>query len=390
MLSMDMKTTVSIYVLINYICTFMLALTWFENKNRFNGLSFMLFDFLFQSIGMTLAVFYGAIPSFFSIALANILMFSGAMLFLFGMALFLESNINRKFYYAYLFIFSCLYIFSIYSQPFFRIRVMIFNGMILPVFLHIVYLIFNTSSLDNRKHAYNTGFVFILFSLLTFYRFYYAATENNLINYFDSSKMDNLLVILSMLCTVLLTFSLQMMINKKLYAQVELLANTDSLTKIYNRRKIEDVIHYEINRNSRYNGTFCILLADIDHFKHFNDTYGHDVGDKALIHVTDLISSNLRTSDTVGRWGGEEFLIVLPNTNIHNAAITAERLVKSIYQNTLAINEEQIGISISVGATEFVETSTFESLIKNADEALYSAKENGRNRYEISGVTIYV
>jgi len=260
--------------------------------------------------------------------------------------------------------------------------------MLLPVFLHIVYLIFHTSDHDNRKYAAGTGFVFILFSIITLYRFYYAITENNFINYFDSNIMDNFLVVLNILCTVLLTFSLQMMINKKLYIQVELLAITDPLTKVYNRRKVEDVIQNEINRSSRYSNSFCILLADIDHFKHFNDTYGHDIGDKALIHVTDLISSNTRTCDTVGRWGGEEFLIVLPNTNIHNAITTADKLVKSIHKNTLTLNEEQATISISIGVAEFVETSSFESIIKNADDALYLAKENGRNRYEVSNLTI--
>jgi len=262
--------------------------------------------------------------------------------------------------------------------------------MLLPVFLHVVYLIFHASDPDNRKYALGTGFVFILFSIITIYRFYYAITENNFINYFDSNIMDNFLVVLNILCTVLLTFSLQMMINKKLYTQVELLAITDPLTKVYNRRKVEDVIQNEINRNSRYSNTFCILLADIDHFKHFNDTYGHDVGDKALIHVTDLLRSNTRTCDTVGRWGGEEFLIVLPNTTIHNAVTTADKLVKSIYENSLAVNEEQTGISISIGVAEFAETSSFESIIKDADNALYLAKKNGRNRYEMSDLTAIV
>ncbi|WP_169719656.1 GGDEF domain-containing protein [Psychromonas aquimarina] len=195
--------------------------------------------------------------------------------------------------------------------------------------------------------------------------------------------MDNLLVVLSILCTILLTFSLQLMINKKLYLQVESLAVTDPLTRAFNRRKIEEVIQHEIDRNSRDRRSLHILLADIDNFKYFNDTYGHDIGDKGLIHVTDILHKNTRKCDTVGRWGGEEFIIVLPNTSLKNAVAAADKLVKSVNLKKLDVGDETVNISISIGVAEYTETSSYESVIRNADTALYTAKDNGRNRYEL-------
>ncbi|MDF2152250.1 GGDEF domain-containing protein [Vibrio sp. CAU 1672] len=378
-----MKTTITIYVLVNYACTYILAQIWFQNKSKFSGLSLILIDFVLQSVGMTLAIFHGVLPVFFSVAIANIMMFSGAVLFLFGLALFLDLKVNRLAYYIYVCVFASIYIFSIYYQPFFWVRILIFNGMLIPVFIHVLYLIYFASSFENRKHGSSTGFAIVLFLLLTLVRFYFAVSSENLTDYFNSYIMDNLLVALSILCTILLTFSLHLMINKKLYSQIEKLAITDPLTQACNRRKIEEIIKNEIERYSRCGMQFCIILADIDNFKRFNDTYGHDVGDKALVHVVDILNKNIRRYDTVGRWGGEEFVIVLPGSDLQNAANIADRLVKSVNVNTIDVKGESVAVSISLGLAEYKKTSTFESVIRDADIALYKAKGNGRNRYEL-------
>ncbi len=189
-------------------------------------------------------------------------------------------------------------------------------------------------------------------------------------------------MIFSILCTLLLTFSLQMMINKKLYFDLKRLAITDPLTEVFNRRRTEEAIEKEINNFNRYGHSFCILLADIDHFKRFNDNYGHDIGDKALIHVTSTMEKDIRVCDTIGRWGGEEFIVVLPKTDLHEACTLADRLVESIFNHKLTIGKDTVTISISIGVAEFKSNSTYEFLIKQADKALYLAKDKGRNRYE--------
>ncbi len=154
----------------------------------------------------------------------------------------------------------------------------------------------------------------------------------------------------------------------------------DNLTNIYNRNKIDEVFEHEISISNRYDTTFSIILIDIDHFKNFNDTYGHLIGDEVLVLLAKTINKITRITDTFARWGGEEFMMILPSTTKENAAIVAEHLRKDVEQ----ISHTAAGrITASFGVTEFVKDDTQESMYKKCDEALYIAKDNGRNRVEI-------
>ena len=161
--------------------------------------------------------------------------------------------------------------------------------------------------------------------------------------------------------------------------ELEKLANFDSLTGLYNRRKINELLETELKRFSRNNLVFSLMFFDIDHFKKINDTFGHDVGDVVLKSFADVLSSNVRSIDSVGRWGGEEFLIILIDSNSEKAKIVAEK----IQANLREFNFEPVGkITASVGISESTDSDSLETLIKRADEALYRAKDLGRNRIE--------
>lgn len=155
------------------------------------------------------------------------------------------------------------------------------------------------------------------------------------------------------------------------------LATVDSLTEIYNRYKIDDAINIQIARYQRYKEPFSILMFDIDYFKDVNDRYGHDVGDKVLKALSQLISSNIRVTDMVGRWGGEEFIVILEDTKKEEAYMIAQKLRKLV---EAYIIEDKYHITISIGVAEYEEGDSREDLVKKADEALYRAKENGRNQ----------
>jgi len=155
----------------------------------------------------------------------------------------------------------------------------------------------------------------------------------------------------------------------------------DNLTGIYNRNKIDEIFEQEITRVQRYNGIFSMILIDIDYFKKFNDTYGHLIGDDVLILLAKTIEKITRTTDTFARWGGEEFVMILPNTTKQNAAIVAEYLrsdVQKIQHKTAG------GVTASFGVAQYEPNDTEKSMYEKCDEALYRAKENGRNRVEIS------
>ncbi|MEN4046089.1 sensor domain-containing diguanylate cyclase [Sulfurimonas sp. NWX367] len=159
--------------------------------------------------------------------------------------------------------------------------------------------------------------------------------------------------------------------------ELKKLATIDSLTEIYNRYKIDDAINIEIQRYKRYKEPFCILMFDIDHFKVVNDTYGHDIGDRVLKALSRLVLKHIRKTDIFGRWGGEEFVVILENTTKEKAVVIAEKIRKRVEAYTI---DKKYKITISIGVAEYQEPQTREELVKKADDALYRAKQNGRNQ----------
>lgn len=157
----------------------------------------------------------------------------------------------------------------------------------------------------------------------------------------------------------------------------------DPLTNIYNRNKLDEVFSYELDRAKRYKSEFSMILIDIDHFKKFNDTYGHLIGDEVLIMLSKTINKITRTTDTFARWGGEEFVMILPNTTKENAAILAEHIRKDVEK----LKHRTAGsITASFGVSQYSLNDTQESLYNKCDKALYKAKELGRNRVEVYSV----
>jgi len=163
-------------------------------------------------------------------------------------------------------------------------------------------------------------------------------------------------------------------------------AYTDSLTGLHNRGWLDDMFAREVSRTERESLPLCLIMIDVDHFKGFNDTYGHLAGDQALIKVGESIRQPLRPNDLVARFGGEEFSVLLPETKIEHAKIIAERLRERVYQTELGIIDGQLlpKVSISLGVTEYRPNHTLEELIAAADVAMYQAKQNGRNRVQIA------
>jgi len=166
--------------------------------------------------------------------------------------------------------------------------------------------------------------------------------------------------------------------------KLERLANFDSLTGLYNRRTILGKLHELINLANRYKEDFSLVMLDIDHFKRVNDRYGHLTGDEVLEKIAALIRRNIRDTDTVGRYGGEEFIIILPQTNLSSAWGVAERLRTIIEKAEMKDPAGTVfAITVSQGLAGWERDEDATSLISRADEALYKAKEKGRNRVQI-------
>jgi diguanylate cyclase (GGDEF)-like protein/PAS domain S-box-containing protein len=164
---------------------------------------------------------------------------------------------------------------------------------------------------------------------------------------------------------------------KEMEEQLKLLSQTDQLTQIFNRVKFHDSLNQEITRVRRYEADLALIMFDIDHFKKINDTYGHDVGDDVLVGMADLVKECIRETDIFARWGGEEFMILLPHTSLDNAAKLAERIRAKVEKNRFPDVKK---VTCSFGVTQFVKADDSETFTKRTDRALYKAKQSGRNR----------
>jgi polar amino acid transport system substrate-binding protein len=159
--------------------------------------------------------------------------------------------------------------------------------------------------------------------------------------------------------------------------ELEQLSNTDPLTGIANRRSLNHAFEKEINRADRYRSTFSAVMLDVDHFKEINDNFGHHAGDHVLKAIADLVGTTIRTNDLVGRWGGEEFVILCPETDQYGALQLAETVRQKIQSHDFGI---PLRITASLGIAEYREGLSLDELIKTVDTALYDAKKAGRNQ----------
>jgi len=168
--------------------------------------------------------------------------------------------------------------------------------------------------------------------------------------------------------------------TKRLQDLLLLYGEVDSLTELYNRRVLMDRLRQEWERARRYSTIMAFIMADIDNFKRVNDTYGHPRGDEVLEKIAAVFRSSVRGVDVVGRYGGEEFAVVMVNANADNAMVAAERYRRSIEELTFAHSTGDFNVTVSFGVADSTNKISVNHLIASADKALYKAKETGRNR----------
>lgn len=166
--------------------------------------------------------------------------------------------------------------------------------------------------------------------------------------------------------------------------ELQKLSSTDRLTGLYNRGHWEEALRLEYARHVRYGTSAALVMFDIDHFKRVNDTYGHQCGDKVIQRVADVIRGHIRDSDIAGRYGGEEYAVLLPDTDKYGAGMFAERLRVAVQEQEIIHEGEAIRCTISLGVADMnTPLSEHKTLIEWADQALYASKKNGRNQVSL-------
>lgn len=179
------------------------------------------------------------------------------------------------------------------------------------------------------------------------------------------------------------------------YDELYALATKDPLTGLLNRHHLRSEAERDLDRAVRAGGHLCVLMVDVDHFKRFNDTWGHAAGDAALVVVAQRLLACVRTSDSVGRWGGEEFVVTLPDTPLADAVIVAERIRARMVADPVRLEAGETSVTVSIGAADLVEieheqpthgasreqiAALFDAIVARADARLYAAKRGGRDR----------
>jgi diguanylate cyclase (GGDEF)-like protein len=187
----------------------------------------------------------------------------------------------------------------------------------------------------------------------------------------------------SMVALILLGFGSLMLVAEHINGELRRLAEKDGLTDIFNRRAFLTLFNKAASLAQRSQSDLPLLLVDLDHFKHINDTWGHGRGDEALRHFVQVARGCLRNEDLIGRMGGEEFAIYLPNARLADAHQVAERLREAVAISPLLSPQGRVDLTVSIGVTLGAAGESVEAILHRADRAMYLAKHRGRNRVEI-------
>jgi len=314
------------------------------------------------------------LPDLFAIALANLLIFSGVYLQYFGSQQFF--GLQPRFWPRYAIIVGMALVSTwfLVVDPQYRARLMVSIAVMSWLFASHAYLVYTRGA---RSFAYRMAMVVLVCSVLSqVLRFATAWLFPVGTGILDNTP-QNLIYVISYPFMMLLTaISLVLMATDRVRAEFEHLASHDSLTDALTRRNLTEACHQELERCKRHGRMMSLLLIDIDHFKAINDQYGHQAGDQALVLFVQTVTTLLRSADAIGRLGGEEFVVVLPETTLDVAQVVAERIRRKVAD--LPVPESftvSIGVTTNQGGDD-----TVEALLARADRAMYQAKQDGRNR----------
>lgn len=326
----------------------------------------------------------GAIPNLLSIVLANLLLFSGTALFYFGTQRFFGLKPAIRFWCGVIVI--ALIPFSWFSlfQPHYGIRLAVITAfMAMLTFTHFGLILAHG---PRQFSSYFTGAWLLVLALTQVGRFIYSWSLPAPDATFDSSDRTQAMQLAVYAFAILAqTIGFVLMATDRLRAELEHLATHDSLTGALNRRALIEACGLELARCRRNYQVMALLVMDLDHFKAINDTYGHQTGDRVLVDFARRVGHVLRQPDRFGRFGGEEFVVLLPETSLAEARVVAERIRAEVASGNKELPACTVSIGVAANGPDDLEV---EAIVARADAAMYRAKEGGRNRVETAALPV--
>lgn len=363
---------------------FLVAIAFFIQANAIGAQAFLIRTYkgvgtallgnLSIAIGFFLNTLQGTLPDWISVVLSNFLLLQGPNLFQIAFSRFLGQSYSKKNIFGLSV--ATLAVLIYFTFKFYDVGARIIGA---SFFIGTSIFIAVSKLWSARNKPYKFSIWLTMIPLAVYGLFLYIRIPATIINppesNFSNTPFQTATYLILFVISFLWTLGFILMVSQRLQADLTDLATTDALTRIPNRHATQLFFEKELSRIERYGGEFSILLIDLDNFKEINDTYGHAMGDSALVKSAGIFQSVVRKQDIVGRWGGEEFLMILPSTSMENAHILAERLRLQIAETTFNNKEKKIlHLTISIGIAHSNLANSVDAILKKADDALYVAK----------------
>lgn len=340
---------------------------------QYRGVAAALLANLCVAAGLLLRLFSDRLPEFVTTILSNLLLQIGPVLFYVALSQFTGLTYSKTLVSSVIAIVLAFLLYYTYGQDDIRLRMMTLSVGSIAMVLILIYQLWRTRKTSLRFSANLMMISFLAHAIFLIVRtvsiFLYPSEST-----FSLSPVQSATYLLSFAISFFWSTGFVLMVSHRLRNDLMALATIDALTRIPNRGTTQIFLDKELSRSRRNNTEFSVLLIDIDNFKQVNDRWGHAVGDQVLVKTAGQFQSMLRKQDWVGRWGGEEFLVILPGSPRCDAAALAERLRSEIASSKYRHATGTFGITVSIGIACGTQSDEIDEILRKADQALYSAK----------------
>lgn len=367
-------------ILLGGVMSGLMSLVLFSLKRSYpasiKGLGEWSAALLLVFIGSLLGAATGKLPVIFTISLARLLLAAGLYLTYVGTQRFFGVTPRLKPWIALIAALMVVQWWFTFIEPSYRIRLGLSNALATYLFAVHAYLVIKQGSPTFARVMSIT--VLVAMSAIQLMRFVTSFIWPVGQDLFETASYHLVYVGSFVFCILLFSISTVLLATESLHAELQHLANHDSLTNALTRRNMDDACERELARCKRHGRNMALLMMDLDHFKSINDSHGHQTGDRVLVNFVAKVKTMLRQPDQLGRFGGEEFMALLPETSLEEAVLVADRI-----RAACALTDSGPSCTVSIGITTHQQdTDTVDTLLARADAALYRAKTNGRNRVE--------
>jgi diguanylate cyclase (GGDEF)-like protein len=343
------------------------------------------FGFLFISLR-------NIIPDLFSIVLAGVFILSAALCFWEGTRHFRGKKVRKTFIVLLIAGYTLFQSYFTFVHNDIGVRIITYSLLVAVIYGAIALELFRMRLPALRSSSWFTGSLFALYGIFMVFRGFLTELLPPLHDLLEPNMLQAMTFLLAIFFGIAWTFGFVMLNSERLEAdlrsaqgKLQKMATTDFLTGIANIRLFSEAGEREVQRAHRYKRSLALLMIDLDHFKKVNDKYGHAIGDKILVAFAAICKKCLRKTDIFGRLGGEEFAILLPETDVSGGRKFAERLRAIIEKSRIKVENKTFYITVSIGVTQLLpDDNQLEAALKRADDNMYEAKRKGRNQVVIS------